>query len=513
MIIIGDNMNKVLTIIFDGFGIRDEELGNAVKMANMPNFKRLMSEYPNTQLSASEEAVGLPKGQFGNSEIGHLTIGSGKVIKSKIKVINDSLANDEFEQNEIFNELVAHVKQNNSTLHLMGLVSDGGVHSHLEYFKQIIHILKLKEVKKVYFHVITDGRDTKIDSGVGYVQELKELLTEIGLGSIASVCGRYYAMDRDKKYDRTKLYYDMIVNQKGIVFENAIDCINACYKKEIYDEFIPPILLEKEGVIKENDGLFWLNFRPDRSIQILTALTNQDFNEFSTAKFNNLKVITMFPTAESVLAKNIFSDVAEGGLSLGKYFSELEMTQARIAETEKYAHVTYYFDGGVEQRLKNAKYYLIPSPKVATYDKEPAMKAKEITDQVIKCMQEDKDFILVNYANPDMVGHTGIISATIQSLEILDECLGRIIEEVENNFYTLFLLSDHGNADLMLDDIGNPVTTHSLSKVPLIITDKELKLKEGTLADVAPTILSYMDIAIPEEMKQSKILIINNKAE
>ena len=215
----------------------------------------------------------------------------------------------------------------------------------------------------------------------------------------------------------------------------------------------------------------------------------------------------MFPTAESVKANYIFEDVSEGGLSLGKYFSELELTQARIAETEKYAHVTYYFDGGVDQRLKNAKYYLIPSPKVATYDQEPEMKAREITEQVIKCMEDDRDFILVNFANPDMVGHTGIISATIKALEVLDECLGKIVEEVENNFYTLFLLSDHGNADLMLDDVGNPVTTHSLSKVPFIITDKELKIKEGTLADVAPTILSYMDIAIPEEMKNSKVLI------
>ncbi|NLA32534.1 MAG: 2,3-bisphosphoglycerate-independent phosphoglycerate mutase [Mollicutes bacterium] len=502
-------MKKVLMIILDGFGIREEELGNAVKMANMPNFQRLLSEYPNTLLEASEEAVGLPKGQFGNSEIGHLTIGSGKVTKSKIKIINDSLASDELEQNKVFNDLVAHVKERDSALHLMGLVSDGGVHSHLDYFKQIIHILKLKEVKKVYFHVITDGRDTKVDSGINYVNELKSVLEENNVGEIVSLSGRYYAMDRDKKYDRTKLYYDVITGQKVVNAPDACKCIDACYEKEIFDEFIPPLLMNKEGVIKDNDGLFWLNFRPDRAVQILTSLTNPEFNEFPTVKYQNLKVITMFPTAESVKANYIFEDVSEGGLSLGKYFSELELTQARIAETEKYAHVTYYFDGGVDQRLKNAKYYLIPSPKVATYDQEPEMKAREITEQVIKCMEDDRDFILVNFANPDMVGHTGIISATIKALEVLDECLGKIVEEVENNFYTLFLLSDHGNADLMLDDVGNPVTTHSLSKVPFIITDKELKIKEGTLADVAPTILSYMDIAIPEEMKNSKVLITN----
>lgn len=503
-------MKKVLTVILDGFGMRDTEVGNAIKMANMPNFNKLMSEYPHSLLNASEEAVGLPKGQFGNSEIGHMTIGSGRVIKSKINVINDSLNSDDFEKDPIFNSVIHHVKQNNSTLHLMGLVSDGGVHSHIEYFVKIIKILKLKEVSKICFHAITDGRDTKVDSGIEYLREIDSLLKESGLGKIVSVCGRYYAMDRDKKYERTKMYYDMVVHGRGLKNSDFESCLSYCYKKEIFDEFIPPYLLDEEGTIKDNDGLLWLNFRPDRAIQILTALTNHEFDQFPTVQFENLKTISMFPTAESVKCENIFEDISEGGLSLGRYLSDLEMTQARIAETEKYAHVTYYFDGGLDQKLPGADYFLLPSPKVATYDLEPAMRAKDITKQVLTCMEKDYDFILVNYANPDMVGHTGIIDATIKGLEVLDSCLGELIEGVENNFYKMVLLSDHGNADLMLDEEGNPVTTHSLSLVPFLITDNDIKLKNGTLADVAPTILSYMDIAIPQEMKDSKILFDSN---
>ncbi len=499
-------MKKILTIILDGFGMRESEVGNAIKLAQMPNFNSLMETYPHSLLAASEEAVGLPVGQFGNSEIGHLTIGSGRVIKSKIKVINDSLRSNDFEQSEVFNSVIHHVKQNNSTLHLMGLVSDGGVHSHIEYFKEIIKIIQLKEVNKVYFHAITDGRDTKVDSGLGFIKELETILSENMMGKVATICGRYYAMDRDKKYERTKSYYDLIVNRLGNRFNSVDSALNSCYQKGIYDEFIPPIMLDDAGVIKPNDGLFWLNFRPDRAIQILTSLTNPEFNDFNVSELSNLKVISMFPTAESVKCEYMFADVAEGGLSLGKYLAELGMTQGRVAETEKYAHVTYYFDGGVDQKLPGAEYYLLPSPKVSTYDLVPEMRARDITKKVIECMEKDLDFILVNFANPDMIGHTGIISATIQGLEVVDSCLGEIIESAKNNFYTIVLLADHGNADYMLDEVGNPVTTHSLSKVPFIITDQKIKLKDGTLADVAPTILNYMDIAIPKEMDESKVL-------
>lgn len=499
-------MKKVITVILDGFGTRDSEIGNAVKLANMPNYNRLLNEFPNSLLNASEEWVGLPKGQFGNSEIGHMTIGAGKLIKSKINVINESLSNYEFENNPVFNSVIHHVKQNNSALHLMGLVSDGGVHSNIDYFKKIIKILKLKEINNVYFHVITDGRDTGIDSGLGYIKELETLFNEVGFGKIVSISGRYYAMDRDKKYDRTRKYYDSVVYGHGTENNNVENAIKEQYNQNVFDEFIPPILIDREGLIKENDGLFWLNFRPDRAIQILTALTNRDFNEFATKQFHNLKVISMFPTAESVKCEYIFEDISEGGLSLGKYFAELDMTQARIAETEKYAHVTYYFDGGVDQKLPGADYFLFESPKVATYDLEPTMRAKDITLKAMECMGKDYDFILLNYANPDMVGHTGIISATIEALEYVDACLGKLIESAENNFYTVFLLADHGNSDYMLDEEGNPVTTHSLSKVPFIITNQDIKLKDGSLPDVAPTILSYMDIAIPEEMKNSKVL-------
>lgn len=499
-------MKKILTIILDGFGIRDSEIGNAIKMAKMPNYNFLMENYPHSFLGASEAAVGLPSGQFGNSEIGHLTIGAGRVIKSKIGVIGESLAKDAFEQTETFNNLIHHIKQNNSVLHLMGLVSDGGVHSNIDYFKEIIKILQLKEIKNVCFHAITDGRDTKVDEGINYLKDLEQVLTSTGVGKIVSISGRYYAMDRDKKYERTKEYYDAIVNGLARRSTDVETAMSGYYSREIYDEFIPPILIDEDGKIKDNDGLLWLNFRPDRAIQILTSLTNKEFDGFNHTIVNNLKVVTMFPTAETVIADNIFPDISENGTSLGRYFSELGLTQGRIAETEKYAHVTYYFDGGIDQKLPGAEYYLLPSPKVATYDLSPEMRTVDITKKVVSCMEKDLDFILVNYACPDMLGHTGIIEATVKSLEILDECLGKIIKSAETNFYTIILLSDHGNADYMVDESGNPVTSHSISKVPFIITDKKIKLKDGILADVAPTILSYMDIAIPNEMENSKVL-------
>lgn len=499
-------MKKILTIILDGFGVRESEIGNAIKMAKMPNYNFLIDNYPHSQLGASEAAVGLPEGQFGNSEIGHLTIGAGRVIKSKIGIISEALAKDELEQTDVFNSVIHHVKQNNSVLHLMGLVSDGGVHSQISYFKDIIHILQLKEIKNVCFHAITDGRDTKVDQGINYLKELEQVLTATGVGKIVSISGRYYAMDRDKKYERTKEYYDAIVNRLARRSTDIETALNGFYAKEIYDEFIPPILIDEEGTIKSNDGLLWLNFRPDRAIQILSSLTNKEFDGFNLTEIDNLKVVTMFPTAESVKAEYIFPDISENGISLGKYFAELGLTQGRIAETEKYAHITYYFDGGVDQKLPGAEYFLLQSPKVSTYDLSPEMRASDITKKVILCMEKDLDFILVNYANPDMLGHTGIIEATIKSLEILDECLGEVIRAAENNFYTIILLSDHGNADHMLDELGKPITSHSLSKVPFIITDNKIKLKDGTLADVAPTILSYMDIAIPNEMADSKVI-------
>ncbi len=500
-------MKKILTIILDGFGVRESEVGNAVKMANMPNYNYLLENYPNSLLQASESAVGLSDGQFGNSEVGHLTIGAGRVIKSKNSIINESIISDDFEHNETFINVINHVKQNNSTLHLMGLVSDGGVHSHIDYIKEIIKILQLKEITNVSFHAITDGRDTKVDQGINYLREIEELLSSTGVGKIVSISGRYYAMDRDKKYERTKEYYDAVVNNLGRKYNSVEEAINSFYQREIYDEFIPPIIIDENKLIKSNDGLLWLNYRPDRAIQILTSLTNKEFNGFVLSELNNLKVITMFPTAESVIAEHIFPDVSESGTSLGRYLSQLGLAQGRVAETEKYAHVTYYFDGGVDQKLPGAEYHLLNSPKVATYDETPEMRAVDITKKVIECMEKDLNFILVNYANPDMIGHTGIISSTVKALEIVDECLGKIIEAATNNFYTIILLSDHGNADYMLDENGNPVTSHSLSKVPFVITDKKLKLKNGTLADVAPTILNYMDIAIPDEMKKSQILI------
>lgn len=499
-------MKKIITVILDGVGIREENHGNAVKQASMTNFVKLWNEYPHALLKASQRAVGLRKGQFGNSEVGHLTIGAGRLIKQKITVIDELFANNRINNNMAFQDMIEYTKDNEKRIHLMLLASDGGVHSELEFLFNALESLKSNDVKDVVIHLISDGRDTEPMSAFKYVKEVEDYIKKIGLGKIADICGRYYAMDRDKNYTRTKLYYDLITKEKGLLVTNLKEVLNTCYEKKVTDEFIPPLIINKGYGIKNGEVIWWLNYRNDRAKQILKALKDPSFSEFPTVNMVDTKLYSFYKVDNKVPSINLLDEfVVEN--PLGEYLANLGLTQARIAETEKYAHVTYFFDGGKELKLENCDRYLIASPKVATYDLKPEMSAVDITKKAIKCMENDYDFILVNYANGDMVGHTGVMDATIKALEAVDVCLGKLYEAAEENFYTMVILADHGNADVMLDDDNHPVTTHSLSSVPFIITDKKLSLSNGNLTMVAPTILKYMDIAIPKEMKETEILI------
>ena len=501
-------MKKVLLVILDGFGIRKEDKGNAIKSADMPTFNKLWDEYPHSLLEASGRAVGLTKGQMGNSEIGHLSIGAGRLVKQNITQIDDMFNNNELKDNEVYKEMVDYARVNNKPVHLMALISDGGIHSHIKFVLDMIDKLYEDKVKEVYVHAITDGRDTDIHSSYKYIKMVEDKLVEYNLGHVVSICGRYYAMDRDKKWDRTKLYSDMVTLGKGVKITNIEEAINICYKKDITDEFLPPLIIDEEHIIRDKDVLLWFNFRPDRAKQILQVLTDPKFLEYPTLVFQNLKVYTIYKIDEALNSKHLIDHIDVTN-PLGQYLSKLGLTQARIAETEKYAHVTYFFDGGRELGLPLCDRFLIPSPKVATYDLKPEMSSVGITKQVIRCLNDNYDFILVNFANPDMVGHTGNYEATVKALESVDNSLSTIMEYAEENFYTVVITGDHGNADYMFDDNGNIITTHSTNPVPFIMTDKKLRLKDGAITSIAPTILKYMDIKIPEEMKDSDILIEN----
>ena len=499
-------MKKILTIVLDGFGYREQEDGNAIKAARMKNYESLWENYPHTTLYASEQYIGLKEGQFGNSEIGHTTIGAGRIVPQSETLV-DNLMN-EIDDNLTFQMLIDYTRSNpKQSVHLIGLCSNGLVHSDINHFKKLYHRLADNGVHNIYFHLITDGKDTPEKSALTYINEINELIKEREVGSIASVCGRFYAMDRDKKYDRTKVYYDLITSGKGYKFDSAEDLIKKSYEAEITDQFVKPTIINPEGIIKDNDSVVWINYRADRSKQLLYALTDNAFSEFKTKEYSNLNVYTFFPIEKGLHTKN-FLPLNQIENPLGVYLSDLGLTQARIAETEKFAHVTTFFDGQYNGKIDKCDKFLIPSPEVSSYVQKPEMSAVDVTKKVIACMQKDYDFILANFANPDIVGHTGDWNATVKACITVDICLGKILEVAEDNFYKIIILGDHGNADIMFDEEKNPVSTHTLSKVPFIIVDNKVKLEDdGSLVNVAPTILEYMDIAVPKEMSETKSLI------
>ncbi len=497
-------MKKILTIILDGFGYREEEKGNAILAAHMKTFTELWNKYPHALLEASEEAVGLSKGQAGNSEVGHMTIGAGRLLKQSEMLVNDFLKEPDMENANVIKLL----ENKDKDIHIMGLCSDGNIHAGVDDFLSMYKFLIDNGFTKIHFHLITDGRDTGVHDAMKYINMIKDIIIKYGVGDVVSICGRYYAMDRDENWDRTKAYYDLVVGGKGLSSINIEKSINSSYEKGITDEFIKPIICSK-NTIKNGDIIMWMNYRADRAKQILSSIVNwSTFDGFSTENMKDTLVFSFLPVDKKIKTYNLIEPVVVKN-SLGLYLSELDFTQARIAESEKFPHVTYFFDGGVDGKIKGCDIFHIPSPSVATYDLKPEMSCVEVTKRVILSMNNDYDFILVNFANPDMVGHTGNMDAATKACMAVDMCLNKIMEKAEDNFYKVVILADHGNADIMINDDGSICTTHTTSVIPFILCDEKVKLqKTGSLVNVAPTILDYMDIAIPKEMEGTESLII-----
>lgn len=494
-------MKKVLLCIMDGVGIRENSLGNAYKNADTPVLDSLMREYPHTYLEASGEYVGLPKGQMGNSEVGHSSIGSGRIIYQSLEKINKSIEDGSFFKNEKLLGAINYAKKNNSNIHLIGLLSDGGIHSHINHLFSLLEMCKKEEFYSVYIHVITDGRDTAIDSGIKYIKMLEDKTKELGFGKIATLCGRYYMMDRDNNYDRVKLGYDMITKGIADEYENIEIAWKTNQDKGVTDEFILPSIIDKEGIIKDRDAVITYNFRPDRLRELYACLTNKDFNFFDRVVPKDIKLVTMMPVDSNVICENAYGYENLDNV-LGQVIADNGLSQLRIAETEKYAHVTYFFDGGKELELDNCKRILIPSPKVATYDMMPEMSAVKITDALIKELDNQPDLVVLNYANGDMVGHTGVYEKGIIAVETVDKSIKRLLDKIKDMEYTMIITADHGNCEQMINDDGTINTAHTTNLVPFIIIDKDITLTKevGKLSDIAPTILKIMGLNIPKEM-------------
>ena len=494
-------MKKVLLCVLDGVGLSKIKDGNALINANKPNIDYLMKEYPNKGINASGTFVGLPDGQMGNSEVGHLTIGAGRIIYQSLELINRAIKDESFYSNESFLNAIRHAKENNSKLHIMGLLSDGGVHSHINHIKALLKLCKKEDFSNVYFHIFTDGRDTFKKSSISYIDDLNNEINELGIGKICTISGRYYAMDRDKRWDRLKKCYDVIVNNTGNKCDDYKKYITDSYEKGITDEFIEPVIIDESGKIEENDSIIWANFRPDRAIQILRSLVDPNFDGFDRKIFNNLYLTTMMYVSDDVKSDIAFKkEIIDN--TLGIYLSKLGKKQLRIAETEKYAHVTYFFDGGRDLDLNLCDRVLIPSPKVATYDLKPEMSAREITSNLLERMDNNYDFIFLNFANGDMVGHTGNYDMTKKAIETIDEMIGKLYKKCVEDEYLFIITADHGNAEEMIDENGNVVTSHTTNLVPFIVTDKNLNIDNvNKLSDIAPFVLNYMNLNLPDEMK------------
>ncbi|NBG89195.1 2,3-bisphosphoglycerate-independent phosphoglycerate mutase [Isachenkonia alkalipeptolytica] len=501
----------VMLMILDGLGLRDEIEGNGVKQADMKNLQYYMSNYPNTILKASGEAVGLPEGQMGNSEVGHLNIGAGRVVYQELTRISKDIREDQLKDNPRLKDLITHVKSKGQKLHLLGLLSDGGVHSHNKHLYELLKIAKEQGLKKVYIHCFLDGRDTPPKSAKDYIRELEEKIQEIGVGEIATVAGRYYAMDRDLRWERTERAYQALVYGVGKNVEDPENAVIEAYEEGITDEFMHPLVVSNiDGTIEKNDGLLFFNFRADRVRQMTRALTEDQFNEFPVAKDLNLHYVTMTQYDKNFASVPVLYPPAKLDNTLGEYLSRHNLAQLRIAETEKYAHVTYFFNGGVEKENPKEDRVMIPSPKVATYDMNPEMSAEAVTNKLLEKLENNPyDFIVINYANPDMVGHTGDMQALIKALKTVDREMYRIVQRVLEIEGTVLMTADHGNAEEMYDyKEQKPVTAHTTNNVPLILIQNHPKhLNDfGSLCDLAPTILELLELSKPPEMKGSSLI-------
>ena len=504
-------MTKPLVLcILDGCGIREEKDGNAFANANKPTLDMLFNKYPNSILEASGPSVGLPEGQMGTSEVGHMNLGSGRVAMQPLEAISSSIENGSILQNEKILEVLNHVKENNSNLHLFGLLSDGGVHSHIKHLFGLLEMCKANNVDNVVLDICLDGRDTYEKSALTYLDQLNEKINELGIGKINIISGRYYGMDRDNNYDRLKLAYDALVYGEGPVYNNYKELIEENYNKEVYDEFVIPGIIDKTP-LQDNDGIITFNFRKDRIREMFTLLSNPTAYEadanakgLEVKHFANLKVLTMYPVTETVLAPRAFEDLDLKNI-LVDYLHNNGISQLRIAETEKYPHVTFFFDGGKEVEYPDMKKILIPSPKVATYDLKPEMSVYEVTENFLNEVA-NFDVTIMNLANGDMVGHTGVYEAAKQAVEDMDKCLAKIYQKVEELDGTLIIIADHGNCDMMWDEDKKPVTSHTTNPVPCIITKEGIKLNNGKLADIAPTMIELLGLPIPEEMTGKSLI-------
>ena len=506
----------ILLLVMDGYGLSPHKEGNAIALASKPNLDRIFADYKQTTLGASGLDVGLPEGQMGNSEVGHLNLGAGRVVYQEITRIDKAIEEKTFFENPVLVEAMKRVKERDSSLHVMGLVSDGCVHSSPNHLYALLKLARDKDVKKVFVHAFLDGRDASPFGGAGYVQELLDKCREIGVGRLATVAGRYYAMDRDKRWDRIEKAYRAMVSGEGNHTDDTVSAIKKSYENNVTDEFMVPMVVagnkgSEDGRIKRGDVGIFFNFRADRARQLSHALTDENFKEFSRPGNLTIDLISMTLHDEKLNTKIAFPPVKLANV-LGEVQSRAGKRQLRIAETEKYAHVTFFFNGGREKPFEREDRILIHSPKVATYDLKPEMSAFEVTERVVEEIRSNKhDFILLNYANPDMVGHTGVLSAAIKAVEAMDKCVGEVIGAVKEVGGIALVTSDHGNAEKMIDPgNGEVFTAHTANRVPLALVMEDFKeelREEGRLADVAPTILSLMNIKKPEEMEGENLII------
>ncbi|NLY09751.1 MAG: 2,3-bisphosphoglycerate-independent phosphoglycerate mutase [Tissierellia bacterium] len=503
-----------MLMVLDGFGCGKDYPGNAISLANTPNIDRLTREYPNTTISASGLDVGLPEGQMGNSEVGHLNLGAGRIIYQELTRIAKEIESGRFFENKVFLNAIEAVVNNNSKLHLVGLLSDGGVHSHIDHLYALLKLAKQKGVKNVFVHIILDGRDVQPRSALTYLSELEKFMHDLEIGEIATVSGRYYAMDRDKRWERTKLAYDALVLGLGESGKNPKEIILKSYDGGIDDEFVVPTVIVDDndkalGTMDTGDSIVFFNFRPDRARQITSAITDSTFDGFERKKVISTKYVTMTDYDRTFSNVLVAYNNEIPFNTLGQWLSDNGKTQLRTAETEKYPHVTFFFNGGFEEPFLGEDRIMVPSPKVATYDLKPEMSAQEVTDGLLRAISNHVyDVIIINFANCDMVGHSGIIEAAIKAVETVDYCLGQVVTCIEREGGAMIVTADHGNVEEMVDENGNRITAHTTNRVPLWIVDKkDCKLKDGgKLSDVAPTLLAMMGMKKPKEMTGTSLI-------
>lgn len=503
--------SPVAIIILDGYGKRDETVGNAVAQANTPNFDRYWETFPHSTLKAAGLDVGLPEGQMGNSEVGHTNIGAGRIVYQSLTRIDKAITDGEFQTNDVLIEAMDHAIKNNSALHLFGLLSDGGVHSHQNHLYALLETAKEKGVKETYVHAFLDGRDVAPTSGAGFMQELVDKMAELSYGKVATVTGRFYAMDRDKRWERVEKAYNALVNGEGVKATDPVQAIKDSYANGVNDEFVLPIVIEENGepvaTVKENDAVIFFNFRPDRAIQLSNAFTDKEWEFFARENHPVVKFVTMTLYNPSIDAKVAYPPIELKNV-LGEVLSNAGLKQLRIAETEKYPHVTFFMNGGRNEEFPGESRILINSPKVETYDLKPEMSAYEVTDALVADIEADKhDAIILNFANPDMVGHSGMLEPTIKAIEAVDENLGRVVDAILAKDGYAVIFADHGNSETMMTPEGKPHTAHTTVPVPVIVTKKDVTLREdGRLADVAPTMLDLLNIEQPVEMTGESLI-------